>query len=69
MKGKKKLVLPLLLAGATVATGYVAPVQQAVSAAQQEYSATTQVVGTSVKVEEGFSDNYHVGEKVWLPRV
>ncbi len=69
MKGKKKLVLPLLLAGATVATGYVAPVQQAVSAAQQEYTATTQVVGTSVKVEEGFSDNYHVGDKVWLPKV
>ncbi|MBE5738206.1 MAG: DUF5011 domain-containing protein [Clostridiales bacterium] len=69
MKGKKKLVLPLLLAGVTATTGYVAPVQQAVSAAQQEYSATTSVVGASVKVEEGFSDNYQVGDRVWLPEV
>ena len=72
MKGKKKLVLPLLLAGVTATTGYVAPVAQAVNVnatTQNEYNESTKVIGASVQVTEGFSDDYKVGDKVWLPNV
>lgn len=72
MKGKKKLVLPLLLAGVTATTGYVAPVAQAVNVnatTQNEYNESTKVIGASVQVTEGFSDDYKVGDKVWLPSV
>lgn len=69
MKGKKKLILPLLLAGATVATGYVAPVYQSVSAATTNgYDDTTSIVGEQVQVE-GFDDTYKVGDPVFLPRI
>lgn len=67
MKGKKKLILPLLLAGATVATGYVAPVYQSVSAATTNgYDDTTSIIGEQVKVS-GFDDTYQVGDIVFLP--
>ncbi len=69
MKGKKKLILPLLLAGATVATGYVAPVYQSVSAATTNgYDENTSIIGEQVKVE-GFDDTYQVGDFVFLPSI
>lgn len=69
MKGKKKLILPLLLAGVTATTGYVAPVTQAVSAAETNgYTAETLISGEKVEVK-GFEDTYNIGDKVYLPDV
>ncbi len=68
MKGKKKLLLPLLLAGVTATAGYVAPVQQAVSVAAKD-TAETAVIGSVIKVEDGFLDNYKVGDAIPLPSV
>lgn len=71
MKGKKKLVLPLLLAGVTATTGYVAPVTQAVSAATSttsNYYEETKVVGEKIQIK-GFQDTYSIGDNVYLPKV
>lgn len=71
MKGKKKLVLPLLLAGVTATTGYVAPVTQAVSAATTtttEYNDETKVVGEQIKIKQ-FKDTYSIGEYVYMPSI
>lgn len=69
MKGKKKLILPLLLAGVTATTGYVAPVTQAVSAAETNgYTAETEISGQELKVK-GFEDTYNIGDDIYLPEV
>lgn len=68
MKGKKKIIVPLLLAGVT-ATGVVATnVQQQVTNVQAaETSAITNVEGAELRFTPFQKDTYAVGEEVYLP--
>lgn len=68
MKGKKKIIVPLLLAGMT-ATGVVATnVQQQVNHVQAaETSAITNVEGAELRFTPFQKDTYAVGEVVYLP--
>jgi len=67
MKGKKKLIVPLLLAGVT-ATGVVANVQQVQN--QQVQAATSEinnVEGAELRIKPFLEDSYNVGDPVYLP--
>jgi len=68
MKGKKKYIVPLLLAGVTTATGVVATVNQAVTveAASATYTDNTKVEGVEIKLVEGFEDKYQIGDTVTI---
>jgi len=68
MKGKKKIIVPLLLAGMT-ANGVVATnVQQQVTQVQAaETSAITNVEGAELRFTPFQKDTYAVGEEVYLP--
>lgn len=72
MKGKKKIVLPLLLAGVTATAGYVAPVTQAVATVSATTTTSdtenTKVVGEKITVTN-FQDTYSIGEIVYMPQV
>lgn len=78
MKDKKKIIVPLLLAGVT-ATGVVSNINtiQQVQV-QAEETGITDVVGAEIKVnrfsklEDGtpkYTDTFNVGDKVYLPEV
>ena len=71
MKGKKKYIMPLLLAGVT-ATGVVVDVQQSINTLATE---KTQISNVAFSVDGGFKDEsgktgttFEVG-KVYLPVV
>ena len=67
MKGKKKLIVPLLLAGVT-ATGVVANIQQTQN--QQVQAAASEinnVEGAELRIKPFLQDSYTVGQKVYLP--
>ena len=68
MKGKKKYIVPLLLAGVTTATGVVTTVNQAVTveAASATYTNDTKVEGVEIKLVEGFEDKYQIGDTVTI---
>ena len=68
MKGKKKYIVPLLLAGVTTATGVVTTVNQAVtvSAASATYTDETKVDGAEIKLVSGFEDKYQIGDTVTI---
>lgn len=68
MKGKKKYIVPLLLAGMTATTGIVTNVQQAVSV-KAEDSELTNMNGSELQVTGGFDDRYNIGDTVYLPTV
>lgn len=67
MKGKKKYIVPLLLAGVT-ATGVVATnVQQQVQVQAVESSTITNIEGAELRFSPFQEDSYAVGDKVYLP--
>ena len=67
MKGKKKYIVPLLLAGVT-ATGVVATnFQQQATQVHAETSAITEIEGAELKFTPFQKDSYAVGDKVYLP--
>lgn len=79
MKDKKKIIVPLLLAGVT-ATGVVANISQVQQiSVQAEENGITDVVGAEIKVDrfrsknsEGtlqYTDTFKVGDEVYLPKV
>lgn len=65
MKGKKKIIVPLLLAGVT-ATGIVTNVQQNISV-KAETGEITQVEGAELIVKPFLKDSYNVGDIVLMP--
>lgn len=80
MKDKKKIIVPLLLAGVT-ATGVVSNINQIqqVSVQAAETTDITDVVGAEIKVGRFralkddntyvYQDTFNVGEKIYLPKV
>lgn len=75
MKDKKKIIVPLLLAGVT-ATGVVANVAEQQIQVKAETAEITNVVGAELKVsrfraeQNGtlvYADSFNVGDKVYLP--
>ena len=69
MKGKKKYIVPLLLAGVT-ATGYVANVQQQQNVQVVQAAETSEidnVEGAELRLKPFLKESYSVGDPVYLP--
>ena len=64
MKGKKKYIVPLLLAGVTAMTGAPAVVshqQQTVAHAETAQTGVTNIASAELKIKKGFEDIYMLG--------
>lgn len=72
MKGKKKYIVPLLLAGVTASAGIVTTYnqQQTMVQAEETQSAISNIAGAELKLTRGFDDNgYMLGKPVTMPSV
>lgn len=73
MKGKKKYIVPLLLAGMTTATGIVTTINQqqqsVVRADVQQTSEINDIASLELRMKNGFKSNYQVNESVTMPEV
>ena len=76
MKGKKKYIVPLLLAGVTAMTGAPAVVshqQQTVAQAETAQTGVTNIASAELKIKKGFEDIYMLGtteaQNIAMPEV